>query len=250
MGRVIGALGDFSGGHIPDELNAIKVSLTRGTLSSVVYASFLAGVQAALIGDEIVYFRNAVLNTDGTYTVSGFLRGLRGSEYAMGGHASGERFILLDPATIKRVPGETADLHVPRLYKAVTVGGTLGNAVAQSFTNDGAGLRPYAPVHVGGGRDADGNVLIGWTRRTRISGEWRSGVDVPLGEASEAYEVEIWNADYTTLKRTITGLTSPSAVYAAADQVTDFGGAQSAVAIKVFQLSAVIGRGYEARATI
>ena len=250
MGRVVGTLGNFAGGNIPDELNSIIVRLNNGTLSSVSYASFLAGAQGAIIGDEIVLFRNAVLNPDGTYTVSGFLRGQRGSEYAIGQHAANERFILLDPSSILRIPGSTADLNVPRLYKAVTVGSSLAKTTAQSFTNEGAGLKPYAPVHIGGGRDAEGNVLINWTRRSRISGEWRNGVNVPLGEEMEAYEVEICNAAYTAVKRTISGLTSPSANYSATDQVADGGEPGAPVYVRVFQLSAVVGRGYEARAVI
>jgi hypothetical protein len=250
MGRVVGTLGGFSGGNIPDELNSIVVRLNSGSLSSVSYASFLAGAQAAIVGDEILLFRSAVLNVDGTYTVSGLLRGQRGSEYAINTHGANERFILLNPSTIVRVPGSTADLNMPRLYKAVTVGSTLAATNPKSFTNAGAGLKPYAPAHVGGGRDANGNVLIQWVRRSRISGELRDYVDVPLGEEMEAYLVEIWDAGYTTKKRTIDGLTSPVATYSAADQSADFGGLQSAVRIKVFQLSAIVGPGYEARATI
>jgi hypothetical protein len=250
MGRVIGTLGNFAGGNIPDEINRITVRLERGTLSSVSYASFLGGVQAAVIGDEIVLFRDAVLNGDGTYTVSGFLRGQRGSDYAMSQHGTAERFILLNATSIQRIPGVTADLHMPRLYKAVTVGGSLAKTTAQTFTNDGAGLKPYAVVHVGGGRNADGDVLINWTRRSRISGEWRSGVNVPIGEEAEAYEVEICDAGYTTVKRTITGLTSPTATYSAADQTADGITPGDPVALRIFQLSSIVGRGYEARATI
>lgn len=249
MGRVVSTLAGFEGGNIPDELNSIRVVMTHGTLSSVPYAAFLNGVQAAIVGDEIIGFRDAVLNADGTYTVSGLLRGMRGSEYAMGDHSPGERFVLAD-LSLQRIPGVTADLHVARLYKAVTSGGSLATTGAQTFANDGAELKPYAPAQVGGGRNAAGDVLITWTRRTRISGEWRPYVDVPLGEVSEAYEVEIMDASYTTVKRTLTGLSSPVAIYSAADQVTDFGSAQATVYLRVFQLSAVIGRGYEARATI
>jgi uncharacterized membrane protein YgcG len=250
MGRLVGTLGDFAGGNIPDELNAITVRLSRGSLSSISYASFLAGAQTALIGDEIVYFRNAALNVDGTYTVSGFLRGQRGSEYAISRHGPLERFILLNTATVQRIPGVTADLHVPRLYKAVTVGSTLAKATAQSFTNDGAGLKPYAPVHVGGGRNAAGDVLINWTRRGRISGEWRNFADVPLGEDSEQYNVEIWDAAYATLKRTLGAVSSPTATYAAADETADFGSPQSALYLKVYQLSSIVGRGYPALAVV
>lgn len=250
IGRVIGTLGGFDGGNIPDELNSIVVSLEKGTLSSVSYASFLAGAQAAVIGSEIVLFRSAVLNVDGTYTVSGFLRGQRGSEYAIGTHGPSERFVLIDPGSFVRVPGVTADLGMPRLYKAVTSGSTLAKTAAQAFTNEGAGLKPYAPVHVGGGRDGGGNVLIHWTRRSRISGEWRNGVDVPIGEDAEAYEVEICDASYTTVKRTISGLSSSAATYSAAEQAADGIAPGDPVYLRVFQLSAVIGRGYPAQATI
>lgn len=242
IGRTLNALGDFAGGHIPDETNTIRVAMTRGSLSSVSFASFIGGAQAAIIGDEIVYFRNAVLGADGTYTVSGFLRGMRGSEYAMGGHRVGERFILID-ATLQRIAGTTADLHRPYLYKAVTAGASLAKTSATTFTNDGAGLKPYAPVLVGGGRDASGNLTINWVRRTRISGEWRQFVDVPLGEMSETYEVDIMNG--STVVRTLTS-TTPTVQYAVGDQVTDFGSAQSSVSLAVFQISAIVGRGWPA----
>ncbi len=247
MGRTVGSLGDYSGGNTVDEINSVTISLQYGSLSSVTYANLLEGLQAALIGDEVVYFRDAVLNADRTYTLRGFLRGRRGTEAAMTTHAAGERFILLTPATVKRIAQETSDIGKTRLYKMVTSGATLSSAVAKSFTNDGAALKPYAPVHVGGGRTADGSLLLSWVRRTRISGEWRSNVDCPLGEASEAYQVEILAG--STVVRTIS-TTAPNATYAAVDQISDFGSLQSSVSLSVFQMSEAVGRGYPATATI
>lgn len=248
IGTVIGtALGAFDGGNIPDELNVLRVRLRVGQLSSVSFAAFLEGAQQAVVGGEILYFRNAVLNSDGTYTLSGFLRGRRGTEHKIAGHTVGERFVLLSPVTMQRVPQSTADIGKTRLYKAVSAGTTLAGTAAQSFTNDGAGLKPYAPVLVGGGRDASGNVSIHWTRRTRISGEWRDNVNVPLGEASERYEVDILNGG--TVVRTLS-LTAPAAEYSAADQVSDFGAPQSSLSIRVVQMSQIVGRGYSAVATI
>jgi len=52
-----------------------------------------------------------------------------------------------------------------------------------------------------------------------------------------------------TVKRTLT-TTSPTVTYSAAQQVTDFGAAQSSVTVRVYQLSAVVGRGYPAVASI
>ena len=242
------ALGNYLGGNTPDELNSVTVSLTSGALASVSYAAFISNAQVAIIGDEIVSFRSATLNLDGTYTVRGLLRGRRGSEYAIASHAIGDRFLVVDTATMIRVADTTASIGLSRLYRAVSSGLTTGNS--QSFTNIGSGLKPYSVVQIGGGRYSDGAVLITWVRRTRTSGEWRDGIDVPVGETSEAYEVEIWNAGRTSLLRTITGITSTNVTYPAVQQVADFGTLQSTIAISIFQLSSVIGRGYEARADV
>ena len=242
------ALGNYLGGNTPDELNSVTVSLTSGALASVSYAAFISNAQVAIIGDEIVSFRSATLNLDGTYTVRGLLRGRRGSEYAIASHAIGDRFLVVDTATMIRVADTTASIGLSRLYRAVSSGLTTGNS--QSFTNIGSGLKPYSVVQIGGGRYVDGAVLITWVRRTRTSGEWRDGLDVPLGETSEAYEVDIWNAGRTSLLRTITGITSTNVTYSAVQQVSDFGTLQNTIAISIFQLSSVIGRGYEARADV
>jgi hypothetical protein len=132
-------------------------------------------------------------------------------------------------------------------YKAVSVGNSLGNTDQITFTYTGRNLKPFAPVHVAGVRDGAGNLTISWVRRSRVDAEWRDGVDIPLGEESERYEVEIYSG--LTLKRTLTA-TSPTVAYSAALQVTDFGSAQSSVSVKVYQLSAVVGRGYPAEASV
>jgi hypothetical protein len=250
MGRTLGALGDYEGGNTVDEINSVVVKLTYGTLASVPYEGLLEGAQAALIGDEVVYFRDAVLNGAGLYTLRGLLRGRRGTEWAMNTHATGDRFVLLTPATVKPIPQVTSDIGKTRLYKMVTSGAFLSSATPQSFTNLGARLKPYAPVLIGGGSDADGNLTINWTRRTRISGEWKDGLEVPLGEASEAYEVEIMDATFSTVKRTISGLTSPTAIYSAADLAADGIASGDPVYIQVYQLSSTVGRGYPGRGAL
>lgn len=250
IGTVSNVLGDFHSGNIPDELNSVIVVMTHGTLSSVPYASFINGAQVAVVGSEIICFRDAVLNGDGSYALRGLLRGRRGSDYAMGGHVIGERFVLLNAATVARIAASSAGIGLAHLYKAVTYGSSLAVTPAQSFTNEGMGLKPYAPVHLGGGRDAAGNVTLNWVRRGRVSGEWRDAVDVPLGEMTEAYEVEIWDSTYTALKRTVTGISAPSTVYTAVQQTADFGAPQSTVYFRVYQLSSTVGRGHAASGSV
>jgi hypothetical protein len=250
MGITTTALGNFLSGNIVDELSSVNVMLSHGSLSSTTNAGLLSGVNLCVIGEEILQFRDATLEDDGSYTLTGFLRGRRGSEYAMSDHAIGDRFILLDAATLVRVPAETAHIGIEKLYKAVSAGSSLSSATASSFTNEGTGLKPYAPMHLGGGRDASNNLTLTWVRRTRISGEWRSGVDVPLGEDSEAYEVDIYNGSgYATVLRTIS-TTSQTASYSAADQTSDGLTPGATVFFRVYQLSAVVGRGHAASGSV
>jgi hypothetical protein len=85
-------------------------------------------------------------------------------------------------------------------------------------------------------------------RRSRYSGEWRDLVDVPLNEASEAYEVDVIDGAGTVL-RTLNS-TTPSVMSLATDQTTDFGAPQGAVDVAVYQVSAAAGRGFAGGATL
>jgi hypothetical protein len=225
-----------------DESTSIDVLLLNGTLQSVTELAVLNGANAALIGNEIIQFQNATLLSAGKYRLSLLLRGRLSTESEVANHpAASERFVLLDGAVIKQ-PMPNTLIGLERHYKGVSVGATLGSTPEQAFNWKGNCFKPYSPVHIAGSRDGSGNLTITWKRRTRIGGDWRDGVDVPLGEESEKYEVDIY--DGATLIRTITGLTLPTTSYSAADQVTDFGSAQNSIAIKVYQLSAIVGRGY------
>ena len=67
---------------------------------------------------------------------------------------------------------------------------------------------------------------------------------VPLGEATEAYKVDILDGPGGSVLRTITGLTSPAATYTATQQTADLGAPQAIVHLRVVQLSAAVGRGF------
>lgn len=249
MGQTLTALGSF-GSNTVDDINTVRIRLYYGALSSVTYGAFLDGIQGALIGDELVYFRNAHLNADGTYTLSGLLRGRRGTEDKIYGHMPGERFVLLTPATIRRVGQSTSDIGKTRLYKAVTSGLPFASVPTQSFKNEGAALKPYSVAQLGGGRNPDGAVLLSWVRRGRLSGEWRDYVDVPLSEEFERYEIEFCTPFFASVVRMVTVENATSYTYETASQTADFGSPQASLWVRIYQISATVGRGYPATATI
>ena len=65
-------------------------------------------------------------------------------------------------------------------------------------------------------------------------------VDVPLNEAAERYECCIVK-DGNEIRTFAVSV--PSAVYTAQQQTADFGGVQSAVCVRVYQMSETRGRG-------
>ena len=226
-----------------DRGNAVDVALTDGALLSAPEADVLNGANGALLGDEIIQWTTATLIGTKRYRLSGLLRGRLGTEHAMHRHAVGERFIALRPVgtTLDRVRDPVDLINAARWYKAVTAGALITDVDALTFANGGNGLKPYAPCHLSGWREADGTLHVSWIRRVRYGGLWRDGGDVPLGEMDERYEIEVLDADGDVVRTA--AVAAPAWTYPAADQIADFGLTPATITVRVFQVSAVVGRG-------
>ncbi|MBB4212676.1 phage tail protein [Rhodothalassium salexigens] len=232
-----------------DRRAEVTVSLLdpEHSLASVTEADVLTGANAAVIGDELVQFATADLVAPGQYRLSGFLRGRKGTEAAIAGHQPGEPFVLLTGGGIQRVTMAVAELGIERAYKAASVGTLVSDATPLAFTWTGRSGRPLAPVHVQARRDGD-DLIWSWIRRTRLDAPWLDGVDAPLGEGAEAYEVDILD-DQGAVVRTLR-VTRPTATYTGADQLADFGALRDTMTLRVHQLSARFGRGLPAEGRI
>lgn len=239
-----------SAGNLIQRGGSLTISLIGGTLESVTEAQMLNGANIAAYGVngrwEILRFQNATLNGDGTYTLDTFWRGDKGTEWATGLHDANDIFVLMTDPDLAFVGMPTDSIGQPRDYRAVTAGADIDSAASQALTYSAVNLETLSGVHPRGSRSA-GDLTITWQRRTRVGGAWRDYVDASLGEATESYEVDIM--DGATVKRTITA-TTPSVLYTSAMQVTDFGSPQASVTVNIYQLSAVVGRGYKLEATL
>ncbi|MBI4388975.1 MAG: hypothetical protein HY580_02240, partial [Nitrospinae bacterium] len=231
-----------------DRANSVNISMTNGQLYSDTEGNVLNGANIGILGSEIIQWTTAVLENDGTYTLSGLLRGRRGTEWAAGTHAIGDRFYLYKPVELRRISGLLDEIGLVRYYKAVTSGRPIAGESSVQFVNAAAGLKPYAPVHIRGARDENGNLTLSWIRRTRTGGGWRDYVDASLGENTEQYSIDIM--DGANVKRTFDGVTSETTAYTAAEQTADFGAPQPSVDVKIYQISADVGRGYAGVATV
>jgi hypothetical protein len=245
-GACLTTLGNWTGGNTPDEGSVLRVAV-NSTLSSVGADQFLAGANAAVVGNEIIFYRTATLISAGIYDLSGLLRGRFGTERFMAGHVAAERFVRLADTLITRAGVESSRIGQTIRYKGVTFGAALSESDSVSAVFECASLRPLPPAQIAiTAPDTAGTYRISWVRRGRIDWQWRDGADVPLSEASERYDVEILSASSVVL-RTFSGLTSPFVDYSSAQQFVDFAAAPSSVKLRVYQLSATVGRGFPAQ---
>ena len=225
-----------------DEANSVTVRLASGALASAEKRAVLNGANRAAVGNEaqgweVIQFREAELVAADTYRLSGLLRGLRGTERDSV-LAAGARFVLLDGAVAEAGLAESERGLERRWFwgpASLPYDDESYRSGAHAF--EGVGLRPLSPVHVSAERAADGTVGFTWIRRTRINGDSWLGLDVPLGEEAELYELDVLSGEGGDAVRTLSA-TSPEAGYTAEMQAADFGGAApSPLHIEIYQLS-------------
>ncbi|MEG9884624.1 MAG: glycoside hydrolase/phage tail family protein [Hyphomicrobiales bacterium] len=234
----------------------LEVEVFSGALSSVEPLPLFAGANVAGLRSpegvwEVMQFRLAELIGPNLYRLSGLLRGQSGTEVAMSATLPpGARFVLINGAVVQS--DMTLDeIGLALTYRCGPVGRDPGDAafVQASHVFRGVGLRPLSPVHIRGERDpASADIMLRWIRRTRIGGDSWEQTEVPLGEDSEAYEVDILGRDDTVIRTLRTS--EPKIIYTATDQKTDFVTIPSALDVAVYQLSATRGRGSARRARI
>jgi hypothetical protein len=228
------------------------VQLYGGGLASVPDSALFSGANAAAVQRadgawEVLQFANAELTGERTYTLSRLLRGQAGSEWAMAPTLpAGSPFVLLDQYVVTIASGLDA-LERALQLRVVAAGRDHGDptAFALDATPQATALLPLTPVHVKAARDGSG-VTFTWIRRARFDADSWVG-EIPLGEGSEQYALDILSG--TTVMCTLAAAT-PTALYAAADEIADFGSAQTTLNIRVTQLSATVGRGFAAEAVL
>lgn len=230
-----------------DVTNTITVDLYNSddTLDSSTDLAVLNGANAALIGDEIVQFVNAIQLSARRWELTRLLRGRRGSDFDMA-HAAGERFLILD-AAVQFIENPLTERNVARNFKAVTSGLNIADVSSTSFDWECRVLMPLSPVSIAGARDGSNNLTITWIRRGRVGGAWIDLTDVPLGEEAESYECDVMSG--VTIVRTLTSATQ-SFTYTAAQATTDGLPPAGPVTFRLYQISASVGRGFVREASL
>lgn len=232
-----------------DDGAPLRVRLVDGLLESRPRDALLNGANLAAIGDgtpgnwELFQFASAELVGQGTYALSGRLRGQLGTDSVMPDTwPEGSTFVLLDERVF-----QTGLLRSERrVAKHYRIGpGTRAyddpSFLHQVHAFDGNGLRPYAPVHVKSAKIGAGDE-ISWIRRTRLDGDGWDGFDVPLGEETESYLVKI-RINGSAIREQVTS--EPRWTYPSTMKAAD--GVTGTYEVDVAQISASYGPGPAAR---
>jgi hypothetical protein len=248
MGACTTTLGSFASSGRFDETSTLTVRVT-GQLASTTRPDMLndLGINAAVVGSEIIRFRLATLlgTVDGEneYRLSGLMRGQRGTEQHMATHGTSERFVLLD-AALRRVLNQNSELGVASDVKAVTLNTLLSAVTAQPFTDTGVALMPFSVANLRC-LQSGADLGLSWQRRTRLSYRYGGtvGVSAPLGEATELYRIEVF--DGATLANTYTA-TDGAFTYTVAQIAADGFVSTDPINFTVRQVSEIVGPGFPA----
>mgnify|MGYP005840795227 CR=1 FL=1 len=227
-----------------------RVELLSGALASadalaVANGANLCALASPLGGWELIQFREAVLQPDGTWALSGLLRGLGGTEPLIGDPTpAGALLIPLDAGLLAFEPGE----GLRGLERHYRIGPASADPGDESFAHavwtwEATALRPHAPVRVRAVREGDGAIRLTWVRRARRDVDsWPSG-ETPLQEAEERYRVRVRLPGGVLAREGES--TAPEFLYAAAAQAAD--GVTDAAVFEVAQVSAEFGPGFDGK---
>lgn len=231
----------------------VTVKLASGALASVDDAGAFALRSAmAIRGDdgcwEIFAFTRAELVAASTYRLSRLLRGIGGEDaLASRSVSAGATVVLLDDA-ITPLAVDFAEIDSAHVYRIGPADRDYSDPtyVELEVTATRKSASPYSPSHAHARRVTEG-VAIAFTRRGRIDADAWEPLDIPLGEECEAYEIVV--ALPGGAQRSLS-VTSPSALYAASDELADFGAPQTSLVVQIFQIGARVGRGFPLVATL
>jgi hypothetical protein len=189
------------------------------------HAALAAGANLAMAGDELLQFARAVPLGGRQWGLSGLWRGRRGTEAMIATQSAGDRFVLLDAEALVTLdlPAEAIGKTIQVLAQGV---GDVEPGAAEALVS-GISVVPPSPVHLRATALPGGGAEIAWTRRSRSGWDWIDGVEAPLAEESELYQVAIVSKGGDRLEQT----EAPRIVLTAAER-------SAAMAITVRQIGA------------
>jgi hypothetical protein len=233
MGTAVTALGQAAAGLV-DRVNNVDVTLLNSNMSlaDADMGALLAGTNLTMLGDEVIQFGRAVPIGPAQWRLSHLLRGRRGTEAAISGHSAGERFVLLDQASLLLLDAAFAQPGVQVMAVGISDGDAPPVATAATV---GRSLQPLTPVHPRILAQTNGDRLISWIRRSREGWAWRDRIDAAVGEEGLRFRITITPSSGPAR---IVESESETYRYPAADRAADAGSGATYVTFAIQHIGA------------
>lgn len=197
MGELVAPLAGGPSGRLLDG-HVAEVILYAGELQSRPLAQILNGANTGLLqapdGEwEVFQFLDAEEIGLNRWRLSRLLRGQIGTEAAARLAKPAEMpFVLLDGA-VTPAGLSASEIGLDLNWRIGAAGKVFSDEFFETVRQTGGlrAMRPLSPAHLRCTAMPDGDLAFRWIRRGRIDADSWLGSDIPLGEDSELYRVEI-----------------------------------------------------------
>ncbi len=241
VGRSLNSLAPGPAGRM-DNAAKLTVSLTTGTLQSRTLTSLVAGANVLAVETsngnyEVLQFRDAQLTADGTWSISGLLRGQLGTEAeCAAGAIAGARVVVLDEALLS-VALQDNEIGVTKNWRVGPSSEPISSPVysALAHTPSGRTKQMLSPVHLKRVESEFSGLELRWIRRGRKDSDRWEPDDIPLDALQERYRITV--QDLGGMATQVFDAVDPTFFYANSQMAADFGGMPASLRVSVAQLN-------------
>lgn len=228
MGQNVEVFNSHARGY--DTTNTLLVNLSDDAVASITQTEFDAGGNAALIGDEIINFKDVAAEGD-YFRLSNINRAQMNTNSAT--HAIGTRFVMLTSPTL--IPIQASFVNQNVTLRVVSFGTTPTVDDETTFQFFGRSQIEWPPLNPTASL-VDGDWLIDWDHNKRIGAPNETVESVHF----TGFQVQLIDSGISiTLDIPVDSLT-----YTNAEQLVDFGGAVSSFeAIYIWGVNEYTGNG-------
>jgi hypothetical protein len=206
IGELVSALGDHPYAY-PDSVNSCQVQILtpNSLLENTTLAGMLNRNNRAIIGDEIVNFADTDEVVEGTWELSYWLRGRKGTSTEE--HAIGERFVLLD--TTLFIPAELSWLDRTLTFRSTSFGRPSDEATITSVVFTGQSQVERQPAYLQARREGS-DIVASWQGVGRLGG----GANVAMGVHFAGFRVTLTDGSVTqTFDQLAQTITTPLSAF-------------------------------------
>jgi hypothetical protein len=248
-GRVVNVLGDATA-CATDYVNSLRVIMPNPGLTDITEEKSLLAETLFAVGRpgrwELATF-GAFSWENGIATFSKLVRGRLGTEVMINTHEPGDYFVLLSNGVAMHAV-KIEDVGSVGNYFGIGLGESLNGGIGTSVLIRGNSRRPYEPGDIRATL-VGSDLVFSWKRRDRLGLELRgwnnSGPEtVPLSEDAELYTLQIQNTATGEVLRTVADIETTGYTYTEAEQLADGYTVGGYARIRVAQVSAQVGIGF------